>query len=392
MTRCAQCLLRSGTAGIFLDAQGVCNVCNVWSKCASGFICFDKLEQQFKDIIGRVYSKHAYDAVVGLSGGKDSVFVLHRLVQYGLKILAAVIDLGFMPNATASANITNAIRETGVDTVRLTVPREVIKKLFNTWLSMFCVLTPCHACGRILETQLLKCAIENDAPLIVTGFDRAQLLGKLHLLSRRLRAYNGIQYTKKETIFAEAISNFNWLEHMCFISGVKDEQRYSLLPRYELKHRSSFIPRFLHYFLFHPYNEVDIKKEISDAGLWTLPPNDDLRRHHDCDVKTAAAYGAYAIGAGERLEFELSFDIREGRITRDSAMKRLYSEHAELNNTFHPYSSYSEAFNLQEHAILHKVSILRMITPIHTFISNNILRCLGSGRLSEDIIRIIRAH
>ncbi len=392
MARCTHCLLRTRIPGIVFDAHGVCNVCNTWSACGSDFLDFQRLGQRFREITGEARGEHTFDAVVGVSGGKDSVFVLHKLVQYGLRVLAVVVDFGFMPNATALSNASRAIQLTGVDAVRLTVPRGVVKKLFHAWLSKPSVLTPCHACGRLLEAQLMKCAIENDAPLIATGFDRGQLFGKLHLPSRQLRAYRGIQMSETQVLHAEATSTIQWVEHMSSVAGVGSEESALILPKLSLNRVPGRIPRFLHYFLFHPYDEVAIKEEIIDAGLWTAPPNDGLRCHHDCELRVAVAYGAYATRAGDRLEFELSSDIREGRITAGVACRRLESGHAELANTRRPYRSYAEAFDIQERSMEWRTSLLRLLTPFHSFASRAALQCLGNEQLAERVVRCIRVH
>jgi len=58
--------------------------------------------------------KHQYDAVVGLSGGKDSTYVLCQIVnKYKLKVAAVTYDNGFLTDF-AKESIKNTVNKLGV--------------------------------------------------------------------------------------------------------------------------------------------------------------------------------------------------------------------------------------------------------------------------------------
>ena len=64
--------------------------------------------------LGRARQSNGYDALVALSGGKDSLYLLHRLsVDYGLKVLAFTVDANIPEVAWRS--IRRTIDVLGVD-------------------------------------------------------------------------------------------------------------------------------------------------------------------------------------------------------------------------------------------------------------------------------------
>jgi len=61
-----------------------------------GGIDWEKREQDFDELVQRAKEKNAphYDALVPVSGGKDSITQVHRLLKHDLRILAVNVDYG----------------------------------------------------------------------------------------------------------------------------------------------------------------------------------------------------------------------------------------------------------------------------------------------------------
>jgi N-acetyl sugar amidotransferase len=83
---------------ITFDESGVCNACRAHEKKKQvlGGIDWDEREKEFERIILEAKSKKApfYDVLVPVSGGKDSITQVHRLLKYNLRILAVNVDYG----------------------------------------------------------------------------------------------------------------------------------------------------------------------------------------------------------------------------------------------------------------------------------------------------------
>ena len=77
--KCTRCLNDSSVRNISFDSEGVCNFCRGYERIADKLNDRQTLQRLFESRIERVRGKHRYDAALGVSGGKDSVFVLSQL-------------------------------------------------------------------------------------------------------------------------------------------------------------------------------------------------------------------------------------------------------------------------------------------------------------------------
>ena len=74
MKYCKKCLQPDTRPGIVFNEEGICGAC-LWVE-EKKKIDWNKREQELQDIADRAKcrAKGAYDAVIGVSGGKDSTF------------------------------------------------------------------------------------------------------------------------------------------------------------------------------------------------------------------------------------------------------------------------------------------------------------------------------
>ena len=115
---CTRCSQDSTIPGISFDENGVCNFCDF----------HDRLEKIFPNgnegraILDKLFRKvkkegkgKKYDCIAGISGGRDSVYLLYCLVKvWGLNPLAVHFNDGF-DNPVAGENMVNACNILGVD-------------------------------------------------------------------------------------------------------------------------------------------------------------------------------------------------------------------------------------------------------------------------------------
>ncbi len=91
---CKICLNNTKNPTISINKNGLCRICELYKK------NFDKekLDKELiflKSFIGS--GKGKYDAMVGISGGKDSTAILHTITQMGFTPLAFTFDIGYYP-------------------------------------------------------------------------------------------------------------------------------------------------------------------------------------------------------------------------------------------------------------------------------------------------------
>lgn len=108
-----------------------------------------------------------YDALVPLSGGKDSTYALYLATEvYGLSVLTYTFDNGFL-SETAVANIESAVSRTGVDHLFFKPNWDVMRRLYRSTLLRSGEL--CSACGIQIVHGCLKVSADWNIPLILLG-------------------------------------------------------------------------------------------------------------------------------------------------------------------------------------------------------------------------------
>ncbi len=98
MKYCARCLLPDSKPYIAFDQEGVCLACRAHERKNQSARGIDWVAraQEFDALIEQVRACKApvYDVLVPVSGGKDSISQVHRLLGRGLRILAVNVDYG----------------------------------------------------------------------------------------------------------------------------------------------------------------------------------------------------------------------------------------------------------------------------------------------------------
>jgi N-acetyl sugar amidotransferase len=116
---CTNCIMDTSDTNISFDAEGVCDNCNsfyevikpTWIPDERGHKYlvneFDKVK---KDGKGR-----DFDCIIGLSGGLDSSYLLHKVVtEYGLRPLVFHVDAGWNTEIAVN-NIKNLVNKLNLD-------------------------------------------------------------------------------------------------------------------------------------------------------------------------------------------------------------------------------------------------------------------------------------
>lgn len=115
---CTRCVHDNTVPGIEFDSNGVCNFCHFHDMLCSMFPNDNKGKKILSRIFNNVRTKgklKKYDCVLGVSGGRDSTYLLYLAVKkWGLRPLAVHFNDGF-DNPVAGENMVNACKKLGVD-------------------------------------------------------------------------------------------------------------------------------------------------------------------------------------------------------------------------------------------------------------------------------------
>jgi len=133
---CTRCIYDDTVPNISFDDEGVCNYCRQidsleaeYPTGAEGATRLQKIVDEMK-AAGR---GKKYDAVIGVSGGCDSSYLVHQMKEvYGLRLLAAHFDNTW--NSTiATENIHNVLDKLGVDLFTIVVDNKEYDDIYRSF-------------------------------------------------------------------------------------------------------------------------------------------------------------------------------------------------------------------------------------------------------------------
>lgn len=134
---CTRCVQDTTVPGIEFDKNGVCNFCHGHDELTKIFPNDEKGERYLNQLFSKIKKDGKdknYDCVVGISGGRDSTFLLWCCVKiWKLRILAVHFNDGF-DNPVAGENMLKAVEKLGVKLITITSDWKEAKDLKITFL------------------------------------------------------------------------------------------------------------------------------------------------------------------------------------------------------------------------------------------------------------------
>ena len=323
LKHCRRCMLPVGQPGVRLDASGVCLRCRTWDEQGSFYTGHDQHRPVLERRLEQFHDRFHYDAAVGLSGGKDSAYVLHRLMtDYAANVLAITFDNGFLSDY-AWRNIRAIASATGVDHLVYRPDRDAMRELYKATLQR--LGDPCVGCsigGYILS---IRGCHDLRIPLFVHGRSPMQMFRDLYPGTRDpglgvLRA-NLEEYNRKALLkqYGRLIRRIRLL----VLSSVRSRAMRRRINR-ELFGAgladAAVVPEFAAFFLFEPYDEEAIKRSLEEIDLgYQRPKKDAVLGHGDCLIHDVSAH-LYELQHGiNRVLPDVAAMIRQGTLRIDEA-------------------------------------------------------------------------
>jgi len=165
--------------GSDLDESGMCAFCRNYrpdDEATSAQIRKNR-EADLESALQTARGQGPYDALVCLSGGKDSLYLLYRAkVEYKLNVLAFTTDAN-IPEV-AWSNIRLTVAKLGVDHLIYRPSAEFYRKLFRFLLQnqeeRGAVYTVSYVYAPLFEGDALTAATERGIPLVLAGYSPGQ--------------------------------------------------------------------------------------------------------------------------------------------------------------------------------------------------------------------------
>ncbi len=305
MNTCTKCIMNDHYPGLSFNEKGECSLCSKYG----GFkpIGEEKLLEIFRNATAKKRSE--YDALVPLSGGKDSTYILHLAVNvYKLNVLTMTYDNGLF-NQIALDNIERALSKIKVKHILRKPDKEVLLKIYRNMLLQSGDI--CGACDIGTKSNIYKVANDYSVPLILYGTSPLE----------------------EDSFIPDSIQDISRFRYILKSSGDltnKEIEDFLIYPR--LNHfKISFYKKTGKFAkevspLFYIENPTD--KEMGDIIAreldWIEDHSREYSKHFDCIAEPLTNYIRNKIYGYERHLCQYSNMIRRNEISREKAIE-LYS-------------------------------------------------------------------
>jgi N-acetyl sugar amidotransferase len=133
---CSRCIYDETVPNISFDEHCVCNYCQQIEDMEAEYPTGDAGRAYLEKVVAEMKAAgkgKKYDAIIGVSGGCDSSFLLHEMSQkYGLRLLAAHFDNTW--NSTiATENIHNVLEKLGIDLFTIVVDNKEYDDIYRSF-------------------------------------------------------------------------------------------------------------------------------------------------------------------------------------------------------------------------------------------------------------------
>jgi tRNA(Ile)-lysidine synthase TilS/MesJ len=305
--RCKRCIADSTVPGISFDLKGECNLCKMhdrWEKLypndeRGAAILQNKFEQIKKDA-----GNGKYDVVIGISGGRDSIYLLYLAVtKWKLRPLAVHFNDGF-DNPVAGENMLKAVKKLNVELRTITSDFRECKDL------------------KIVD-------LKASTPLMNNGTDvgiGASLYGVAYKEKVKHILFGQSFRTEGIRPLAWAYFDGDHLRALHKQFGTHPLRKWTPTePGYGLGIKEMFFYSVLHGIkvfsplYYHQYVKADVQKILERELDWVLPGS-----HYADDLYWSLI--TYIHRVKFNIDFRLieySAFIRSGQMTRDEALEKI---------------------------------------------------------------------
>ncbi|OFZ51856.1 MAG: LPS biosynthesis protein [Bdellovibrionales bacterium RIFOXYB1_FULL_37_110] len=318
MKYCKKCVYPMISVNLILDDEGICSACRLQEE-------FDMLTEEFweqrrKKFIeltrwAKSKSTGNYDCVIPVSGGKDSYFQVHKVLEYGLKpLLVTYHGNNYLPEG--QRNLDRMREKLNVDHIVFGPSIEILKKLNRGCFEIMGDMN-WHAHAGI-KTYPMHIAVKFNIPLVVWGEITWTISGMFS-------ANDFVEYNKR-TVFEHDMRGFTTKDMLERIKGLTHKDLVWLtMPSdkefEETQTKGIYVGNF---FKWDPnIHAQEMKKNYgfefaSQPFARTYRTMSNLDDMHENGIHDYLKYIKFGYG---RATDHASKDIRSGYLTREEGLE-----------------------------------------------------------------------
>lgn len=323
--RCTKCILPKTMPFIYFDEKGVCNYCNNYEPRND-----PKPKQELFDIVEPYRRENMDDCIVPFSGGRDSCYGLHLIVnELGMKPVTYTYDWGMVTDL-GRRNISRMCSRLGVENI--IIADDISKKRRNIRLNLSAWLKSPH-----LGMMALLTAGDKHF------FRHVETVKRQTGINLNLWGVNPLEVTHFKTGFLGIEPDFE--EKKVYSHGMMKQMRYHFLRTKAMTHSLGYFNRslwdtlsgeyyrsftekedYFHLFDYWRWDEVKINDTLLNEYDWEMAP--DTSTTWRIGDGTAALYNYiyYTVAGFTEHDTFRSNQIREGQIDRASALDLVNDE------------------------------------------------------------------
>ena len=292
---CQRCLNNDKIKGIVFK-NGICSVCNEYEKIKEYIEDYNNLGKMWLRKINHYRDKKKYDALIGISGGKDSSYVLSELIErYKLNVCCVTFDNGFL-SRRAKDNIEKIIKKYNVNHKYILLPERIRNQIYT--ISEQVYGNQCMGCTFLMYAALKEYAANSDIAMMINGRSQYQIYSKIGIT--------------KQSPFKEFEDNV-----------LLNDQLKRYYPNYYIE---TDVP-YLSYFMYHKYDKSIIKRELKERFDWNSEYiNTDEEEHFDCEAHRDAFKRFYMNNGYSQNLLEVSHMVRTGKLLKEEARTLINNE------------------------------------------------------------------
>lgn len=280
---CVSCILPRSIHGLGFDQAGVCDICNAQRHLGE---THGKSRNDIEEILQRVREKgkaRKYDCLVGLSGGRDSSYLLHQLVRkHELRCLAAYYRTPFTDDVIEE-NVQRIVSRLNVPMVRINNLQECHRKIARRVLLLWkkrrlpeltnLLCAPC----KYINREVFEIARKNGIKSIIYGgnaFEVFQLSPAFITTKTRKHRHSFVsQVVKSLSIMKRGVSLLAKYPALLPLVPVGFEAAIFYINPHTPYLRMRY-PDILgvDYFFHEEYDEAKCNDVVTSELGWQLPP------------------------------------------------------------------------------------------------------------------------
>lgn len=312
MQICQKCVLNERFPGIRFGEDGVCNFCSSAKSTDKQRSIKSKHEAKFKQLVQEYKGKGSYDCLAAYSGGKDSTYTLHLLLErYDLRLLTFSFDNWFQSDM-ARRNIRTVLRNVNVDHLTVTPSFESTKRIILASMSddmysakaLARASSICTSCISLVRFAGFRIAIDQEIPFLVFGMSP----GQAPMATAVVKTNPQMVRTMQETLLRPLLDKLGDIVKPYFL-----EQRHF--------DKTEAFPYSINPLAFADYDEEVIFKTVRKYG-WKRPDDTDANSTN-CLLNALANQLHLEKFGFNPYAYEIAELVRIGCMTREEGLARL---------------------------------------------------------------------